>query len=238
MKLAPARPNDRGGMNTLSTLYDSTIGKKYVMAVTGMGLFLFVIAHMLGNLQLFLGANAVNAYAIFLKSKPVLLWGLRLGLLLLVVLHITAAVQLTLRNRAARPETYANSKAYKATYASRTLLLSGLLILAFIIYHLMHFTVGLVDPNYLRLTDSLGRHDVYRMTILGFSHPGISAFYIAAMALLCLHLSHGVGSSFQSLGLKNKTTGVVIDRFSKAAALIVFLGNSAMPLAVLAGILK
>ena len=116
MKLAPARPNDRGGMNTLSTLYDSTIGKKYVMAVTGMGLFLFVIAHMLGNLQLFLGANAVNAYAIFLKSKPVLLWGLRLGLLLLVVLHITAAVQLTLRNRAARPETYANSKAYKATY--------------------------------------------------------------------------------------------------------------------------
>ena len=102
----------------------------------------------------------------------------------------------------------------------------------------MHFTVGLVDPNYLRLTDSLGRHDVYRMTILGFSHPGISAFYIAAMALLCLHLSHGVGSSFQSLGLKNKTTGVVIDRFSRAAALIVFLGNSAMPLAVLAGILK
>jgi succinate dehydrogenase cytochrome b subunit len=225
-------------MNTLSTLYDSTLGKKYVMAITGMGLFLFVIAHMLGNLQLFLGANAVNAYAVFLKSKPVLLWGLRLGLLLLVVLHITAAGQLTLRNRAAREENYAKSKAYKATYASRTLLLSGLLILAFIIYHLMHFTVGLVDPSYLRLTDSLGRHDVYRMTILGFSHPGISAFYIAAMALLCLHLSHGVGSSFQSLGLKNKKTGVVIDRISKAAALIVFLCNSAMPLAVLAGILR
>jgi succinate dehydrogenase / fumarate reductase cytochrome b subunit len=226
------------GMNTLSTLYDSTLGKKYVMAVTGIGLFLFVIAHMLGNLQLFLGADAVNAYALFLKSKPILLWGFRVGLLLLVILHITAAVQLTLHNRAARPQKYANPKAYKATYASRTLFLSGLLILAFIIYHLMHFTVGLVDPNYLLLTDSLGRHDVYRMTILGFSHLGTSAFYIAATALLCLHLSHGVGSTFQSLGLKNKRTGVVIDRISKAAALIVFLGNSSMPIAVLAGILK
>jgi len=102
----------------------------------------------------------------------------------------------------------------------------------------MHFTLGLVDPSYLELRDAKGHHDVYRVTILGFSHPGVSAFYIAAMALLCLHLSHGVGSTFQSLGFKNKSTGVWIDRVSKTLAALIFLGNTSMPLAVLAGILR
>jgi succinate dehydrogenase / fumarate reductase cytochrome b subunit len=225
-------------MTTFSNLYNSTLGKKYIMALTGAGLFAFVLAHMIGNLQVFLGPDQLNAYAVFLKSKPALLWGLRIGLLILVFLHILTAVQLTLRNRAARPEKYDRGKPYKATYASRTLILSGLVLLAFIVYHLMHFTVGLVDPGYLQLRDANGHHDVYRMTILGFSHPGISAFYIAAMALLCLHLSHGVGSSFQSIGFKNKKTAVWIDRISNILGVIIFLGNSSMPLAVLAGILK
>lgn len=225
-------------MSTLSAFYDSSLGKKYIMAITGAGLFVFVIGHMLGNLQVFLGPEAVNAYAVFLKSKPVLLWGIRLGLLLLVALHILTAVQLTLQNRAARPERYASGKPCRATYASRTLLMSGLIIFAFVVYHLMHFTFGTVDPSYLQLRDAAGRHDVYRMTILGFSRPAVSAFYIAAMALLCLHLSHGVGSSFQSLGLKNKSVGKVIDRISVIAGMVVFLGNCSMPLAVLAGILR
>ena len=193
---------------------------------------------MLGNLQVFLGPEALNAYAVFLKSKPALLWGMRLGLLAIVFLHILTAVQLTLRNRAARPEKYDRNKPYKASFASRTIVLSGAALFAFIVYHLMHFTVGLVDPAYLQLRDAADRHDVYRMTILGFSHPGVSAFYIASMALLCLHLSHGVGSTFQSIGLKNKHSAVWIDRVSKLLAVIVFLGNSSMPLAVLAGILK
>lgn len=225
-------------MTAFSALYHSTLGKKYIMALTGAGLFVFVLAHMIGNLQVFLGPDALNAYAVFLKSKPALLWGMRFGLLAIVSLHILTAVQLTLRNRAARPEKYDRGKPYKATYASRTLILSGLTLLAFIVYHLMHFTVGLVDPGYLQLRDANGHHDVYRMTILGFSHPGVSAFYIAAMALLCLHLSHGVGSSFQSIGFKNKETAVWIDRISNILGVIVFLGNSSMPLAVLAGILK
>src|SRR5262245_61932521 len=114
------------------------------MALTGVGLFGFVVAHMIGNLQVFLGPDALNGYAVFLKSKPTLLWGMRLGLLVLVYLHILTAVQLTLRNRAARPERYDSGKPYKATFASRTLLLSGLVLFAFIVYHLMHFTVGLV----------------------------------------------------------------------------------------------
>ena len=225
-------------MTTLSHLYDSTLGKKYIMALSGVGLFAFVVAHMLGNLQVFLGPEALNAYAVFLKSKPALLWGMRLGLLAIVFLHILTAVQLTLRNRAARPEKYDRNKPYKASFASRTIVLSGAALFAFIVYHLMHFTVGLVDPAYLQLRDAADRHDVYRMTILGFSHPGVSAFYIASMALLCLHLSHGVGSTFQSIGLKNKHSAVWIDRVSKLLAVIVFLGNSSMPLAVLAGILK
>jgi len=225
-------------MSTLSNLYHSTLGKKYIMALSGAGLFGFVVVHMLGNLQVFLGPEAVNAYAVFLKSKPVLLWSARLGLLALVFLHILTAVQLTLRNRAARTEKYDRNKPYRASYASRTLMLSGAALFAFIVYHLMHFTVGLVDPAYLQLRDAADRHDVYRMTILGFSHPGVSAFYIASMALLCLHLSHGVGSAFQSIGFKNKHTATRIDRVSKILAVIVFLGNSSMPLAVLAGIIK
>jgi succinate dehydrogenase / fumarate reductase cytochrome b subunit len=193
---------------------------------------------MIGNLQVFLGPEPLNAYAVFLKSKPTLLWALRLGLMTIVFFHILTAVQLTLRNREARPEKYHSGKPYKATFASRTLVLSGLVLFVFIVYHLMHFTIGLVDPGYLQLRDVNGHHDVYRMTILGFSNPGVSAFYIAAMALLCLHLSHGVGSSFQSLGFKNTKTAVWIDRVSKTLAVIVFLGNTSMPLAVLAGILK
>jgi len=225
-------------MTVFSALYHSTLGKKYIMALSGAGLFGFVVVHMLGNLQVFLGPESVNAYAVFLKSKPSLLWGARLGLLVLVFLHILTGVQLTLRNHAARPEKYDRNKPYRASYASRTLFLSGAALFAFIVYHLMHFTVGLVDPGYLQLRDATNRHDVYRMTILGFSHPAVSAFYIASMALLCLHLSHGVGSTFQSIGLKNKQTAAWIDRISKILAVIVFLGNSSMPLAVLAGILK
>lgn len=225
-------------MNPLFSLYNSTLGKKYIMALTGVGLFLFVVAHMIGNLQVFLGPDVLNAYAVFLKSKPTLLWGLRLALIIIVFFHILAAVQLTLRNRAARLEKYDLSKPYKASFASRTLVLSGLVLFFFIVYHLMQFTVGLVDPGYLQLRDVNGHHDVYRMTILGFSNKGVVAFYIAAMALLCLHLSHGVGSTFQSIGFKNKKTAVWIDRASKILAVIVFLGNSSMPLAVLVGIVK
>lgn len=225
-------------MTTFSNLYDSSLGKKYIMALTGVGLFIFVVGHMIGNLQMFLGPEVLNTYAFWIKSRPGLLWSGRLGLLIVVALHILTAVQLSLRNRAARPERYASNKPYKASYASRSLALSGAALLAFIIFHLAHFTIGRIDPSYLQLRDSLQRHDVYRMTILGFSKPGVSAFYIAAMALLCLHLSHGVGSTFQSLGFKNKSTGIVIDRVSKLLAVLVFLGNSSMPLAVLAGIVK
>ena len=224
-------------MNLFSGILGSSLGKKYLMAITGLILFGFVIGHMLGNLQIFLGRDPINSYAHFLKSKPGLLWLARLGLLLAVTLHIWAAVKLALENKAARPVAYAEARLVAATYASRTMIWSGVIIFAFVVYHLMQFTAGITNPEYLELEETLPdgtqRHDVYRMIVLGFSNPWVSGFYIVSMTLLCLHLSHGVSSLFQSLGLKNKYYGRHIDRFAKAAALIVFLGNCSIPVAIL-----
>lgn len=222
----------------LMRLWQSSLGKKYVMAVTGLGLFGFVIIHMLGNLQVFLGPETINAYAAALKSNPLILWGARAGLLAIVSLHIVSALQLARINRQARPVSYATSKPVASTFANRTILISGLIILAFIVFHLSHYTIGLVDPGLLEFRDAQGRHDVYQMVITGFSNPLISVFYIVSMGLLLLHLSHGVSSLFQSLGLRSKKTFNFFDKLAKSAALILFIGNSAIPLAILAGAIK
>ena len=224
-------------MSLLAPLFRSSVGKKFLMAVSGLALFGFVIVHMLGNLQIFLGPETLNAYGAFLKSKPALLWSVRLGLLAVVLLHILTSIQLTRENRAARPVGYAAGKPPAASYASRTLFLSGCLIFAFLVYHLMHFTLGLTNPEYPLLEDALGRHDVYRMAVLGFSQPAVSLFYILSMGLLCLHLSHGASSWAQSLGWysKNRTA---IDRFAKVTALLIFIGNCSIPLAVLTKLVR
>jgi succinate dehydrogenase / fumarate reductase cytochrome b subunit len=222
----------------VSRVYRSSLGKKYVMAITGILLFAFVVVHMLGNLQIFLGSEPINAYAAFLKSHLLLLWSARIGLLVIVILHITAAIQLALQNRAARPERYAEGKPTGASFASRTILASGLIILAFVIYHLLQFTIGVTNPDYLVLHDELGRHDVHGMMVAAFSNPIISASYIIAMGLLCLHLSHGLSSLFQSLGLRSRRTLNGITRFAQIAALVIFIGNCSIPLAVLAGLVK
>ena len=223
---------------SFSILASSSLTRKYLMAISGVLLFLFVIAHMLGTLQVFLGPESLNAYGAFLKSKPGLLWSVRLILLVIVVFHIVTGIQLALQNRRARPVRYANSKPPYANLASRTVLISGLVIFLFVAYHLMQFTLGVTNPEYLHLEDSKGRHDVYRMTVEGFSNPEVTLFYVIAMGLLCLHLSHGVSSAFQSLGLKNKRTESLICRVSQVAAIIIFVGNSSMPLAVLFGFVK
>src|SRR5262245_28572561 len=218
--------------------YRSSLGKKYVMAVSGLLLFLFVIVHMLGNLQVYLGPEQMNNYAALLKSKPALLWSFRIGLFVLAVLHISSALQLAAENRAARPERYAVGKPI-ATFASRTILVSGLILFAFIIYHLLQFTLGVTNPEYLQMRElTTGHHDVYRMTILGFSNPWVTAFYILSMGLLCLHLSHGVSSSFQSLGLRNKANVRGIQRFAQIAALVIFIGNCSIPISILTGVVK
>lgn len=226
-------------MTIITRFFNSTLGKKYIMAITGFLLFGFVIVHMLGNLQLFAGADAINEYAELLKSKAVLLWGARLGLLSITILHIVTAIQLVLLNRAARPVKYGTGTApVAASLSSRTAAISGTIILAFVIFHLLHYTVGVTNPEFLALRDAQGRHDVFGMVVAGFSNPLVSGFYLLAMALLCLHLRHGVSSMFQSLGLKSGAYDTMIDRVAKGASAAIFLGNCAIVIAVLAGLVK
>src|SRR5262249_10850949 len=158
-------------VGSLQRLWRSSLGKKYVMAITGFGLWLFVIVHLLGNLQIFLGPGKINAYGALLKATPALLWSARIGLLFIATLHIVAAVPLALSNRRARPVGYEFKKPVASTFANRTMLVSGLIVLAFIVFHLAQFTFGWVDPQYLRLEDAEGRHDVYQMMVTGFSNP-------------------------------------------------------------------
>jgi succinate dehydrogenase / fumarate reductase cytochrome b subunit len=205
------------------------------MAVTGVVLVGFVVGHMLGNLQIFAGQDQLNAYAAALHGMPLLLWVARIGLLVVVGLHIWAAVVLTLDNRRARPVSYRKSDTLQATYASRTMRYSGFIVLAFIIYHLLHFTAQVTHPEYSELVDGAGRHDVYNMVIIGFSNPLISGFYILSMFLLAMHLAHGVGSMLQTVGLRSSGTRSMVGSISVGLAAVIFVGNISIPLAVLFG---
>jgi succinate dehydrogenase / fumarate reductase cytochrome b subunit len=226
-------------MNSLKLLVTSSIGKKILMALTGLALFGFVVGHMVGNLQIFLGPDVLNGYAAFLKSKPALIWGARIGLLACVALHIICAIALTKENRKAAASSDNPSRtAHKASYASRTMIWSGLIVLTFILYHLAHFTVGWIDGEYLTFRDTQGRHDVYQMVVRGFSNVGVSLFYVASMFLLCTHLSHGMSSLFQSLGVRNKQNEKLFDTVAKLSAAIIFVGNCSIPFFVLTGVLK
>jgi succinate dehydrogenase / fumarate reductase, cytochrome b subunit len=228
-------------MKTLKLIFQSSLGKKYIMAISGLLLFLFVIAHMLGNLQIFLGKEFINSYAHFLKSSPELLWPGRIGLLVLAILHIITAIQLARENRKARPAGYDSDKVYGASFASQAILFSGLIVLAFIVYHLLHFTIGVIQPDALTYTEihqGESRHDVYKMMVVGFSSPWISMIYLICMGLLCLHLSHGVSSMFQSLGWKKNSFRGAINNFARISALVIFLGNCAIPIAIMLGYVK
>lgn len=210
------------------------------MAVTGMLLFLFVLLHLLGNLQIFLGPEAINRYGNLLQTNTEILWPARIILLILILLHIWSAIQLSAENRAARPQGYAQYEVVAASYASRTMLWSGFIILAFIIYHLLHFTaeakaINLTGKDFTQLHDAEGRHDVFAMMVIGFENPIVSAFYIIAMFLLFMHLSHGVSAMFQSLGWKSPAYGPFIDRFAKVISWLIFLGYISIPISILLG---
>ncbi len=220
-------------MNSTKSYINSSIGKKIIMAISGLMLYGFVIMHMLGNLQVFAGPDKLNAYAKFLQDLGGLLWVARFGLLGAAGAHIVVAIKISIENKAARPVPYYNQQTNVASYASRTMKYSGLIVLAFLIYHLLHFTLGVTDPQAHALKDSLGRHDVYGMVIAGFSNPIVSGSYIFAMALLCLHLSHGFFSLFQSLGINQPEYDAKLKLAANIFALGIFLGNASMPIAVL-----
>ena len=213
----------------------SSLGAKYIMAITGLGLVGFIVAHLSGNFLLFAGEEAFDAYAEFLHSKPALIWTMRLGLLAITVLHIGSAIRLTKLNSEARPSKYVAEKSLAVGFAGRTMIWSGLIIAAFMVYHIAHYTLMIVGAE----SSALGRAgEKYKMVVAGFSQVPVSAFYIIAMALLCMHLSHGVSSLFQSLGLHHPKYNKFIKLIAPVFAGIMFVGFSSIPLSVLLGIVK
>ncbi len=217
-------------LNRSIGFYDSTIGKKVVMAVTGVILFGYVLGHLIGNLQIYSpDPQQINNYAKFLHSHAILLWGVRTLLLASVVLHITASVQLWLLKQKARPQAYVKKDDLPASYAARTMVWSGPIIAAFVVFHVLHLTTGSVLP--------LEEGNVRANVITGFQHPAVAIFYIVAMALLCMHLYHGLWSMFQSLGINHPRYTPILKKFAAAFAWFVAIGNISIPVMVMLGVL-
>jgi succinate dehydrogenase / fumarate reductase cytochrome b subunit len=231
------------------TYLGSTVGHKVVTALSGLGLVGFVIVHLIGNLKILPGGpesrEAINAYAHFLKHDlGAILWIFRAGLLTIFVLHVVLTVRLKAKTANARPVPYAHYRPAQATLASRTMLSTGLVILAFTLFHLAHYTFAWVHGaqrpdgtwvNYLSLTDDKGRHDVYSMMVAGFTTPWISVLYLVSQAVIAVHLSHGVKSSLQTLGLVGRRFSLLARWLGYATAVVVLVGNCAIVLAVWLG---
>lgn len=209
------------------------------MALSGLVLSLFVLGHMLGNLQFFLGPEALNRYAFMLHQLPLpLLWGVRLLLLSAALAHAVTGIVLRRENQKAAGKPYAVQTSIQASYASRTMLLSGSTVLIFIIFHLLHYSLGLISDYKSTLAPYIlgsgeAVFDVHAMLVEGFSQKGISLFYITSIAFLALHLSHGMSSLFQSVGLRKQAWKPFLDVFAKGYGWAVFLGFSAIPCSVL-----
>ena len=224
-------------MNLLASLFQSSIGKKLLMAFTGLVLFGFATGHLVGNLQIFLPPEKINAYGHMLESLGAGLWLIRLFLLACLIVHVWIAIVLTQENRAARPVGYSVDHVNRATLASRVMARTGLVVLAFLVYHLLDFTFRVQHPEWgehtFRLASGALVRDVHAMMVQGFSRPGISFFYVLAVGLLSYHLCHGIVSMVQTLGLKNEKWTGGLERFALAYCWLYFLLNAAIPLAIL-----
>jgi len=211
------------------------------MAISGFVLSAFVFVHMIGNLQVFMPPSAINDYAYFLHHMLPweVLWGFRFTLLAAVVLHVWTAIQLKIENAAARPQSYQVNASVVATPAARYMAFSGMIMLAFIVFHILHYTVRSTHPEFKMFMtmndDGEKMFDAYAMMIYGFSSEFwyVSAFYIISMASLALHLSHGVSSMFQSLGLRNELWRYRLNAFAAFYGIVLFIGFSSIPAAVL-----
>jgi len=219
-------------------LIQHSIGRKILIAVTGFIAFGYVLGHMAGNLQIFIGQDQINRYAELLHSSGALLWVVRAFLLAAFAVHIWLGALLKLENWAARPQGYHSAKTVKASFASRTMIWTGLVILAFVIYHVLHYTARVTQPEFAGLLDAEGRYDVYSMVIMGFSYPVISIVYIVAVGLLSYHLSHGVASMFQSVGWSNPGWQKRLDYIAWFFTIVLFVGYSSVPVSVMAGLIK
>jgi succinate dehydrogenase / fumarate reductase cytochrome b subunit len=219
-------------MSRLRLLWDSSVGKKAIMAVTGLIWLVYLITHVVANLLVFQGPAKINAYSAFLHGTGLALWVPRLVLIAALVLHVTAAVQLAARSQEARPTSYAaGRKPQVSTFASRSLRWGGALILFFLVYHILHFTVGTAHPNFVE-------GDPYHNVAFGFHNPMVVGFYLLAMAAVGLHLYHGVWSSGRSLGMSPPSPHPLRRTVALVLALLVWLGFTIIPLAVYAGVVR
>jgi succinate dehydrogenase / fumarate reductase, cytochrome b subunit len=242
-------------MNSAAHLFKSSLGKKYLMSISGFVLVFFIFTHMMGNFQIFFGPYWINTYGEFLHQRHEVLWPARIFLITMVILHIWAAFKLRAENKAARPVGYTgNPKPFAATHASRTIMMSGLIIGAFVIFHLLHYAFEVKAVNMLseplgvksealktvdfgKLLDETGRQDVYTMIVLGFSVPVVAISYIVALSLLCLHLSHGMRAMFQSIGWAWSFGGSenVPNLLARWGAVFIFAIYVSIPVAVMCG---
>ena len=225
----------------LTAFWHTMIGKKVVMAVTGIVFIGFVIGHVFGNLKIFEGPDQINAYSRFLREVGMpelgygqLLWLVRIVLLVSVTLHITAAVQLTRMSRAARPIGYAAKRDIETSWAARTMRWGGVLLVAFIVFHLLHLTGGVVGFG----AGQFKHLAVYQNVVAAFAVWPVAVFYIMAMGVLCLHLSHGIWSMLQTLGWNTARNEATLRILSRVIAIVVFIGFTSVPVAVMTGWLR
>ena len=224
-------------MRLLVSLITSSLGRKYLMAITGLLMFTFLIGHALGNILYFSGQSALNNYAQALKALPFgLLWIVRFGLFSLFCLHVVIGVSLWVSNFMARPRRYVFQNTVQATIASRTMIYSGAFIFTFVVYHIAHFTLHLVGHAQGFVEPGPGRPDVFAMVQAGFRQPPIAAWYIAAMAILLLHLIHGLASMFQSMGIRHKNIDWITDHLSPWTGWLVVAAFVSLPVLILSGL--
>jgi succinate dehydrogenase / fumarate reductase cytochrome b subunit len=218
-------------------LFSDSIGRKVVMAITGLLMVLFVIGHLLGNLTIFAGPNGINSYAFHLHELAPVVWGTRIVMGAAVLLHLFLSIQITLENSAAKPDRYAVQNSLRATFASKNMIWTGAIIGVFIVYHLLHFTFR-VTPNLALGLDYMNRFDVYTMVVKALAGAFTGLVYLVAMVSLFFHLSHGIQSVFQTLGLSN---GFLLPRWGlvgKVLSVIFLVGFGSIPAVILVGILS
>lgn len=225
-------------MRSLGVIVQSTIIQKWTMALTGIGLVLFLIGHISGNLLVFMGPEHLNSYAVSLREllHGSAIWIARIGLLVMFVLHITSAYKLASVNRKARPVKYVKVENRASSMASRSMLYSGTLMLFYVLYHLAHFTWGAAHSEYYHFVDSAGRHDVYKMLVLSFQQPLIAITYIIAMVFVGLHLNHAISSAFQTLGINNPRVTPLVKKGAPALSVALVLAYISIPVAILLGL--
>ncbi len=224
--------------NPLLAFVTSSIGKKWVAGISGALLILFVLAHLAGNLTIYFGpyGEGINAYAEALHASPLLLWGARGGLLVVFLVHISTTLTLVLENRRARPQRYAVKARVQSTVFARTMALSGLVVLSFLIFHVLQFAAGMSPHSHLY--DLEGRHDVAAMIILSFHNVWVSGFYLLGLLLLGMHLSHGISSVFQTFGLNGRKSARLIKHGALFVSWALMLGFASIPVASVAGYLQ